>query len=233
MARPRSSGYDEQRDIILAQAAALFARQGYAGTSMNEVAAACGVSKPALYHYVRDKHALLALICEDHVQRLQALVQNVALRAQAQGLDARGHLHALILAFVEAYADAAHEHRVLTEDERHLGPAERERVLGGQREVVAAFADLVAAQRPGLIAADLAKPLAMLLFGMINWMFTWLRPGGALRHADMAPLVAELFLGGLTSLAPATLAGLQTLTQPPPAAEAISLSTPTPRRQVA
>jgi TetR/AcrR family transcriptional regulator len=230
MARPRSSGYDVQRDTILAQAAALFARQGYAGTSMNEVAAACGVSKPALYHYVRDKHELLALICVEHIERLKALVKAVDVQAAAQALDARAHLHRLILAFVEAYADAAHEHRVLTEDERHLGEAERDRVLSGQREVVAAFAALVAAQRPGVLADELAKPLTMLLFGMINWMFTWLKPGGPLSHADMAPLVAELFLGGLAALPAARLAAPPVATAFPPVPD---LSIPTPRRQAA
>ena len=43
-------------------------------------------------------------------------------------------------------------------------------------------------------------PLAMLLFGMINWMFTWLQPGGALTHAAMAPIVADLFRGGLSAV---------------------------------
>ena len=61
MARPRSSGYDDQRELILRHAAALFAQQGYVATSMNQVAAACGVSKAAVYHYVRDKNELLAL----------------------------------------------------------------------------------------------------------------------------------------------------------------------------
>ena len=56
MARGRSANYDQQRDEILARAAELFANRGYTGTSMNEVAAACGVTKPALYHYVRDKY---------------------------------------------------------------------------------------------------------------------------------------------------------------------------------
>ncbi len=51
MARPRSSGYDEQREMILARAAHLFARGGYPGTSMNQVAEACGLSKATLYHY--------------------------------------------------------------------------------------------------------------------------------------------------------------------------------------
>ena len=59
MARGRSSGYDDQRELILGHAAALFARSGYPGTSMNEVAQACGLSKPTIYHYFRDKYALL------------------------------------------------------------------------------------------------------------------------------------------------------------------------------
>jgi hypothetical protein len=40
----------------------------------------------------------------------------------------------------------------------------------------------------------------MLLFGMINWLFTWMRPGGALDHAAIAPLVTDLFLGGLAAV---------------------------------
>ena len=38
MARKRSAGYDDQRDMILQHAARLFARRGYFGTSMNQVA---------------------------------------------------------------------------------------------------------------------------------------------------------------------------------------------------
>ena len=56
---------------------------------MNEVAEACGVSKPSLYHYVRDKHQLLAEIAETHVARLLALVAEVdARRARARAAPA-------------------------------------------------------------------------------------------------------------------------------------------------
>ena len=102
--------------------------------------------------------------------------------------------------FVREYANAQNEHRVLTEDVKFLEDAERERVLGIERRVVNAFADTVAAVRPALKQADLHKPLTMLLFGMINWMFTWLKPaedGQRLTHEPMAPMVAELFFGGL------------------------------------
>ncbi len=196
MARTRAATYDDQRTLILARAAELFARRGYTAASMNEVAAACAVSKATLYHYVRDKHALLAQIAAEHVARLEALVREV----KAQRLSPARELDTLIRRFTAAYANAAHEHRVLTEDVKFLRDDERAAVAAGQRRVVAAFSASIARLRPDL--APLATPLAMLLFGMINWTFTWMKPGGALTHDALAPIVAELFFGGLPAVTP-------------------------------
>jgi AcrR family transcriptional regulator len=194
--RGRAKTYDDQRESILAHAATLFAHRGYPGTSMNEVAQACGLSKATLYHYYKDKYSILVSIAEGHVQRLHALVAEVG----AERLDPEAHLRELVRRIVEEYAGAQHAHRVLTEDVRFLDPADRERILGKEREVVAGFARAVAALRPDLRKAKLAKPLTMLLFGMINWMFTWMKPDGPLDHASMAPIVADLFLGGLPAV---------------------------------
>ena len=196
MPRGRAPGYDTQREQILARAAELFARQGYTATSMNQVALACGVSKPSLYHYVRDKYQLLVEIAEDHVGRLNTLVAI----AQARPLEPQVRVRELIGSFLAVYADAQAAHRVLTEDVKFLEPADRERVLDAQREVVAAFAEAIAETRPELRGSELHKPIAMLLFGMMNWMFTWLQPSGRLTHAAMAPIVADLFFGGLDSV---------------------------------
>lgn len=199
MARGRAASYDDQRELILRRAAELFARLGYASTSMNQVAEACGFSKPTLYHYYRDKDALLVSICDEHVLRLHAMVSEVG----ALPLAPPAKLRELITRILAEYADAQHAHRVLTEDVRFLGAADRARILGREREVVAGFARVVGAIRPDLQAAALAKPLTMLLFGMINWMFTWLKPerqGLGLDHAAMAPIVADLFIGGLVAV---------------------------------
>jgi AcrR family transcriptional regulator len=196
MPRGRARGYDDQREQILAHAATLFAHRGYPGTSMNAVAQACGLSKATLYHYYKDKYALLVAIAEGHVQRLHALVAEVA----AERLAPEAHLRELVARIVEAYAGAQHAHRVLTEDVRFLDEADRARILGKEREVVAGFARAVAALRPELKRAKLAKPMTMLLFGMINWMFTWLKPDGELDHSAIAPMVADLFLGGLPAV---------------------------------
>ena len=196
MARPRSAGFDGQREQIHAAAARLFATRGYTAATMQDVASACGVSKATLYHYVHDKHDLLAQITTAHVARLEALVQAV----QKQRLAPQARLQALIEQFMQAYASAEHEHRVLTEDVKFLAQAERLAVQDAQRRVVQAFADAVAALRPDLRGARLDKPLAMLLFGMINWTFTWLKAAGPLSHASLAPLVTALFFGGLPAV---------------------------------
>ncbi|MDE1950106.1 MAG: TetR/AcrR family transcriptional regulator [Burkholderiales bacterium] len=202
MARPRSPGFEDQRAQILAAAARVFAQRGYTAATMNEVAAACGVSKPTLYHYVRDKHDLLAQIASTHVARLEFLVVQVA----ALKLAPEAGLRELILRFMRAYASAGNEHRVLTEDVKFLADAERAEVLAVERRVVAGFAAAVVALRPELKRAHLAKPVTMLLFGMINWTFTWLQPGRALDHESLAPIVVDLFVGGLAALQPRSVA---------------------------
>ncbi len=208
MARGRSADYDLNRETIVRTATRLFAQQGYPGTSMSDLAKACGISKPLLYHYVSDKYQLLREITEGHVSRLEAIIGEV----ESLKLDAPSRLRELIRRFVHEYAQARHDHGVLTQDVKFLEARDRRRVLRKERAVVAAFAATIAEARPDLARAALAKPLTMLLFGMINWMFTWLKPEGSLGHDDMAPIVADLFLGGLGAVhAPAV---------PPPLVEA-------------
>jgi AcrR family transcriptional regulator len=194
MARLKSASYDDQKQAIEHRAAELFAQRGYHGTSMNDVAQACGLSKPALYHYYRDKDELLTHIAEGHVARLVTLVESVEADSAVQPVD---RLEVLITRFLHEYAGAQNAHRVLTEDVKFLPQAQRDRVLAMERRVVQGFADAAAAFRPELQAANLQKVVAMLLFGMLNWMFTWMRSDGALTHASIAPVVCDLLFKGL------------------------------------
>lgn len=198
MARPRAADHDQQLAAILQCAAELFAARGYHGASMNDVARAAGIGKATLYHYVRDKPALVAQIAQGHVATLLALVAEV----RALKLQPEPHLRTLLTRFMTVYAGAQAAHRVLTEDVKFLGADEAEAVRAREREVVAEFARSVAQLRPDLHTR--ATPLAMLLLGMINWTFTWLKPGGALTHEALAPMVADLFFGGLRAVAKPT-----------------------------
>jgi len=186
----------DQRSAILAQAAGLFASKGFPSASMNDVADAAGLSKATLYHYFTDKGEILKTIADAHVSRLVEVVRDIEALPHAPG----DRLELLIAGFMSEYESAQQAHRVLTEDVRFLEPAAREQILSKERRVVQAFADALAEVRPELKKAKVDKALTMLLFGMINWMFTWLDANGRLSYEDMAKMVTGLFFRGVLDM---------------------------------
>ena len=63
-----------KRERILSAAVDLFYRQGYAHTTLDEVAKALGVTKPFIYQYYRSKNALLAEICSRAILQAHATI---------------------------------------------------------------------------------------------------------------------------------------------------------------
>ncbi|THF65141.1 TetR/AcrR family transcriptional regulator [Pseudothauera rhizosphaerae] len=196
MARGKAPTFELQRAAILAEAARLFAAHSFPSASMAELAKACGVSKPLLYHYYRDKEHILFDIADSYMDQLLAIIAGV----EAEALEPEAHLAALLTRFLEEYEHSQNQHMVLVQDVKFLSPEQGERVVAKQRRVVAAFADAIERVEPGLKRRHLDKPVAMILFGMINWTFTWLRAEGRFTHADMAPVITAIVLNGVKGL---------------------------------
>jgi len=195
MPRGKALTFDLQRAAILDAAALLFAHKSFAGTSMSDLARACGVSKALLYHYYRDKEHLLFDTADSYVDTLIGIVAEV----RAQRLPPADHFAALVSRFMQAYEHSQAQHMVLVQDVKFLGGKERAGILAKERQVVDEFAQAIAALRPRFRKKVMRVPLAMILFGMINWTFTWLRADGPLTHQDMSKVVTEIFLNGVTA----------------------------------
>ena len=193
MPRGKAPTFEQQRADILQNAALLFAEKGFVGASMSDLARACGVSKGLLYHYYRDKAQLLFDTADSYLDTLIAIVAEV----RAQNLAPIQHLGALVARFMQEYEHSQAQHMVLVQDVKFLGESERRRVVAKERQVVDAFADTIAALKPKFRKNTLRVPLAMILFGMINWTFTWLRADGPLAYQDLAKVVTEIFLRGV------------------------------------
>ncbi len=58
-----TAGTDEKRERILAAAQALFDRQGYASTTLEQIVGALGVSKPFVYYYFKNKQEIFESLC--------------------------------------------------------------------------------------------------------------------------------------------------------------------------
>lgn len=197
MAKTRASDYEDKRRSILGPSAKLFATHGYDRASMNMVAAACGVSKALLYHYYRDKETLLFDIVRIHLEELLAAVE----AAMAEPAEPQARLRAMAEALLEAYREADAEHKVQINNLGLLAPERQAEIKALERDLVARFADAIAACVPGLReSSGLLKPVTMSLFGMLNWHYLWFRENGPLSRKGYADLAVKLLLEGALSL---------------------------------
>lgn len=199
MARPKSSQHELKRDEILDVAAQCFADRSYPAASMNDIAAASGTSKARLYHYYESKEAILFDLLDRYTQRLLAIIGQAEATAQRRDLDDRAALHELVRSFLQEYEHSATRHVALLHDTKFLGEAQRDLILNRQRDVVSAVTRFLRRAYPSRVSVANQTPVAMMLFGMINWTFTWLRPGGPMSYGAFSEEVIGMLEHGLAA----------------------------------
>jgi AcrR family transcriptional regulator len=197
MTRSVASDYEIQQQQILALAADWFARVGYPCTSMMDLAAASGASKARIYHYYSSKDAILFDLLDRYTERLVEIVNQVELDGEARGLNAHNTLSALIRSLLAEYETSNSRHVVLVNDLKYLSDPQRTTIVERQRYIVAVFRRRLVMAYPERMSGDNQTPITIMLFGMVNWTFTWLRSDGHFRYSDVAELVISLLDRGL------------------------------------
>lgn len=191
MARTQAADFAERKEAILDHAAALFAQKGFLGTSVMDIARACGASKSLLYHYYPSKEDVLFAVMSSHVD---LLLDDVA-AVTAAGLPPREALHALLHRFMMHYVGAAERQKVLLHELDNLPAGRRRDIVETQRQIVDAVQGLLTAATPGLGNDPVrARAQTMLLFGTINWTSNWFRPDGPLTYDQIADMAFDMVM---------------------------------------
>lgn len=189
MARTQAADYEQRREAIVDHAARLFARRGFDGSSVADLAKACDTSKSLIYHYYPSKEDILYAVMSSHIDQLVADVDAVLLR----GGTASEQLDALIHAFMTHYVGAADRQKVLLNELDSLPAEQRAAIVARQRRVIDAAQALLVALDPELgLDPARARAKTMLLFGMINWTHTWYDPAGPIPPAQIADMALAM-----------------------------------------
>jgi AcrR family transcriptional regulator len=183
--------YDERLDHLLAQAARVFAEQGYHSTTMRALASASGMSLAGMYYYVRGKEDLLDLIQE----RCFTQVLEGAERAVGAARDPVERLQAFIRHHVTFFAQHMAEMKVLSHEPGGGG------VSAIKRRYVDLLEQLLQGAAPDEATVD-RSAAAYVLFGMMNWIYNWYDPAGEIDPRRLADLIARIFLGGFLEARP-------------------------------
>lgn len=185
--------YDQRLDHFLAQAARVFAERGYHSTTMRDLARATGMSLAGMYYYVRGKEELLCRIQERCFSTVLAGAER-ALAARA-GADPLERLQTFIHHHVTFFAAHMAEMKVLSHEAASLSGERLRKVNTIKRRYVDLLEGLLKEAAPEEGAAD-RSAAAYALFGMMNWLYNWYDPAGALDPQRLAALMARIFLGG-------------------------------------
>ena len=132
------------RDKILDVAEALFARRGFAGVGLSEVAEGTGLGKSSLFHHFRSKAQLYAAV----IGRILARIETTLLRALAGGGDPMARLDRLMDAFIDELAAHPTHARLLLrslfeDDELAGGLPEEQDANDTLRRITASMAQLL------------------------------------------------------------------------------------------
>ncbi|WP_433497577.1 TetR/AcrR family transcriptional regulator [Sphaerimonospora sp. CA-214678] len=184
------------RQRLLTEATRLFAERGFESTSVQEIVAAAGVTKGAMYHYFASKDDLLHEIY-GRVLRMQ--MERLTTFADASGPIAE-RLHAAAEDVVMTTVDNLDDSKVFFRSMHQLSPEVYKIVRADRRRYHERFRDLVIeGQRGGVFRDDVpAEMVADFFFGAVHHLGTWYHPGGSLAGPEIGRHFADLLLSSLT-----------------------------------
>ncbi|MBI5088563.1 MAG: TetR/AcrR family transcriptional regulator [Actinobacteria bacterium] len=185
----------ERRDQILEVAVQVFARRGYHGTSMNDVAEAAGVTKPVLYQHFDSKQALYLALIEDVGERMSTAIA----KATAGAVNGKTQTELGFQAYFRWVADDHDAFLLLFATQANRDAAATRAIRKITDDAAAAIAPLIAVD----IDPERQRTLAHGLVGLAEGVSRRLvERGDEFDPDELGRMIAGLAWAGLRSLSP-------------------------------
>jgi AcrR family transcriptional regulator len=184
----------EKREAVLRAAVRMFNARGFHATSLDDVAASLGVSKPTIYHYLGNKEQVLI----ECVDRGLALLREAADGARDGHGTGRDRLRAFLIRYARINMEDFGRCTIRTGDEM-LSAEGSARFRAGKRTIDRALRALIAeGVADGSLVVDDVRLTAFTFAGALNWPARWHDPEGGEDIVAVAEAMADLLLRSVT-----------------------------------
>lgn len=192
-ATERSEEREAKRMAVLEAAVRMFNARGYHQTSLDDVAASLGISKPTIYHYLGNKEQVLVECLTIGMNQLLAAAEQARL-THGLGLE---RLRAFLVDYAEINMNDFGRCNILTANEA-LSQDARETIRLRKRRIDGALRELVAEGiADGSVAPCDPKLAALTLASALNGPSRWHRPEGELPERQLAERLVDFLTAGL------------------------------------
>jgi AcrR family transcriptional regulator len=177
------------RSSILEAASNLFIEKGLAGTKIQDIAEALGITRTNVYYYYKNKEDILEKLTLD-VTNLAKEVTTAAIGAKDQ--DPASMLRSLVIVYSSFVLKQPILFRVSERNEQNLKPKDRAKVMKARRSVLDNFRDVI---ERGVMSGHFRGidpgVAAFSIIGICNWSAWWFRPGGKYKAQEVAEQIAD------------------------------------------
>ncbi len=188
----REAQFAAKRRAVIRSAGQAFRRRGYHNASMKDIAASLGLTKAALYYYVKSKEEVLF---ECHIMAYDGM--DVILAQNPKTGWALDWLEILFTDFVKMLTTEGVS--VLT-DVNSLGGEAKAEVLSRRGKIERKIIRLVkTGQKDGSIRAGDARLHVFFFMGALNWLNAWYDGEGRMSGAEIARHFALQMRSGISA----------------------------------
>lgn len=189
----RDEEREEKRRVLIHQAGLAFRSKGFHETSMDDVAQSLGVTKGALYRYVRNKQELLF---ECH--RLAMDLGDNALRfGREHGRTGFDKVRLTLENFLGNYLSSNSAGAAIVNIDE-LEPEHRAEIIRRRSVFDHGLRSMIAEGiEDGSIARRDPRIIAFSVMGAINWVPRWFNPDGELSQKAVAEQMLGFFIDGM------------------------------------
>lgn len=192
-AQQRELDRASKREAVLLAAVCMFNQRGFYATSLDDVAASIGISKPLIYHYLGNKDQVLFECMRIGLEQLREAAVEVA-NQPGTGMD---RLKRFMRRYAECIMDDFSRCVIHTGDEA-LSPETRPPFRALKAEIDQALRKLIAdAAADGSARVTDVKMTAFTFAGALNWIARWQEPGGKLKPEEIAEQMVEILTRGI------------------------------------
>ena len=180
-----------KRERILEEAVKLFYERGFTGTTLDDIAAELGVTKPFIYTHFRGKVELLAALCKPTIE----LSLEAVAAAAAQPGTPTERLRQAVTGFTQVVLHRQPNIAIYFREEKNLSPEALGEINALRKQFDHVLSDLLT---QGIATGEFDIPdhslAALALGGMISWAYTWYRPSGRLTVEETAEVGMPVIL---------------------------------------
>jgi TetR/AcrR family transcriptional regulator, cholesterol catabolism regulator len=183
----------ERWEEIINVSARLFSEKDYRATTLDDIAAELGITKAALYYYIKSKHDILYAICKTAINQYRQGVEEIV-EAERSSQE---RMRDIIYLNVNIFSRSGDIINVYLSEENKLPPAKKRYITKQRREIERIIRGLFEQAIEEGVFRELDVPMVTrAIFGMTNWLSKWYRKSGEYSADEIARIFCDLIMRG-------------------------------------